>query len=59
MERPVARFVAEAARLVDEEFRGVCLVDEDQVYDDDGALDDAGEVLGPAPAERGIGDKGG
>jgi hypothetical protein len=51
--------VAEAARFVDEEFGWVGFVDEDQVHDDDGALDDAGEVLGPAPAERRVGDKGG
>jgi hypothetical protein len=48
---PIAGFVSEAARFVDEEFGWVGLVDEDDAQEEEGGLKDAGEVFGPAPAE--------
>jgi len=59
VERPVARLDAEPARLVDEEFWGVGLVDEDQGDEEDDGLKNAREVLSPAPAEVGLGDDSG
>ena len=50
--------MAEAASFVDKEFGRVAFVDEDDVDDEDGALDYAGEVLRPAPTEGRVGDKG-
>lgn len=50
---PVARLVAQTARFVDEELWGVALVDEDDGEDEDKGLQDPGEVLGPAPSQRG------
>lgn len=59
VEGPVSGFVAEAARFVDKKFWGVAFVDKDEVEKEDGALQDACKVLGPAPAKGRVGDESG
>ena len=58
VQRPVVAVVPEASRLVDEQLLRVALVDEDEGDDEDHGLQDAGEVLGPPPAQRGLLDQG-
>jgi hypothetical protein len=57
VQSPVAGCVAEGARFASEESWRVGFVDAQDVDDEDGGLQDASEVFGPAPAERGIGDE--
>jgi hypothetical protein len=51
---PVSGFVAEASGFNHEKFGWVGFVDEEDCGEEDAELEDAGEVFGPAPAERGL-----
>jgi hypothetical protein len=57
VERPVAGFVAEAARFGNEEDGRIGFVDVKGAEEEDRELEDAREVLGPAPAEGGVDDE--
>lgn len=57
MERPVAGFMAQAACFVDKEFRWIAFVDENDVDDENGALDYACEIFRPAPSESRVGNE--
>lgn len=57
VQSPVAGLVTQAPRFVDKELGWVGFIDEDYVDYDDEALDYASEVLSPAPAEGGRGNK--
>ncbi|KAG8413361.1 hypothetical protein J3458_012930 [Metarhizium acridum] len=59
VQRPVARLVPQPARLVDEQLRRVALVDEDHGHAEHHHLEDAREILGPAPPEGRLLDDGG
>lgn len=59
VESPVSGGVAEGTGFGDEEDGRVGFVEEEDTEEEDEELEDAGEVLGPAPAEGGIDDEGG
>nr|POE94622.1 hypothetical protein CFP56_16859 [Quercus suber] len=56
VQRPVAGFVAQATRFDDEERGGVAFVEDEDVEEEDERLEDAGDVLGPSPAQIRVAD---
>ena len=47
--------MTETARFIDKQFWRIAFVDEDDVDNKDGGLQDACEIFGPPPAKRWVG----